>query len=118
MTRPPKIDAYDFGRIEIDGQTYTSDVVILPAGVQSGWWREEGHVLKPGDVCAVLEAAPEVLVIGQGASGCMCVADETLACLKQSGIEAICALTGRAVHIYNERRERGAGVAAALHLTC
>ena len=46
----PRIDTYVFGRIEIDGCTYTSDVIILPTGVRDNWWRDEGHKLKPGDL--------------------------------------------------------------------
>ena len=115
---PPGISSYSFGRIEIEGRTYTSDVIILPSGVRSNWWRDEGHTLEPGDLTAVLEASPEVLVIGQGTHGVMRVTDETLACLKQAGIEAVCAPTPRAVEVYNEHRRQGEIVAAALHLTC
>jgi hypothetical protein len=118
MSDPPRVESYEFGRIKIDGRMYTADVIILPSGVRSNWWREEGHVLKPGDLAAVLDDPPNVLVIGQGAQGCMSVTDETLACLEQAGIEAFCAPTARAVEIYSERRSRGEVVAAAFHLTC
>jgi len=114
----PRIDTYSFGHIEIDGRTYNGDVVILPAGVRSDWWREEGHTLKPGDLTDVLEASPHVVVIGQGAHGLMNVTEETLTRLKQAGIEAVCVPTARAVEVYNERSQRGEKVAAALHLTC
>ena len=117
-SRQPKIGAYEFGRIEIDGQTYTSDVIVLPTGVSSNWRRDEGHTLKPADLSAVLEASPEVLVVGQGAYGAMRVTDETLASLKDAGIEAVCTPTAQAAEIYNERTQRGEAVAAALHLTC
>jgi hypothetical protein len=118
MGKQPRIDSYQFGRIEIDGRVYTSDVIILPGGVKGNRWREEGHALKPSDLSAVLEAFPKVLVVGQGAHGCMSVPEATLACLKQAGIEAICAPTAQAVELYNERARRGEPVAAALHLTC
>lgn len=114
----PRIDAYSFGRIEVDGRTYTSDVVILPTGVKGDWWREEGHMLKPADLAEVLDASPDVLVVGQGAQACMKVAEETLVCLEQAGIKPVCAPTARAVEVYNERAQRGENVVAALHLTC
>jgi hypothetical protein len=114
----PRAGAYRFGRIEIDGRTYTSDVIILPTGVQANWWRDEGHVLKPEDLHDVVDASPDVLVIGQGAHGGMRVAKETLTHLREAGIEAVCAPTGQAVEMYNERRRGGERVAAALHLTC
>lgn len=118
MAGQPKIGSYAFGRIEIDGQTYTSDVIILPSGVRSNWWRDEGHALKPTDLSTVLEASPKVLVVGQGAYGYMNVADETLTCLQKAGIEAVCLPTARAVEVYNQRCRQGDLTAAALHLTC
>ncbi len=118
MSTQPRIGAYRFGGIEIDGRTYTSDVVILPSGVSDNWRRAEGHTLAPGDLAAVLEACAKVLVVGQGAYGYLKVPRETLTCLKQAGIEAVCMPTGRAVEVYNERCRRGEAVAAALHLTC
>jgi hypothetical protein len=117
-TTRPRIEAYSFGRITIDGQTYTKDVIILPAGVRPNWWRDEGHALKPADLTAVLQARPAVLVIGQGAHGYMQVTEEALASLKQAGIETVCAATSQAVEIYNQRHQAGDNVAAALHLTC
>jgi hypothetical protein len=118
MSTQPRIGVYEFGRIEIDGRTYTSDVIILPTGVRANWWRDEGHALKPEDLRDVLDASPDVLVIAQGAHGCMRVAGETLACLREAGIEAVCAPTEQAVKVYNERCKSDQRVAAALHLTC
>ncbi len=66
-----KIDDYDFGRIVIDGKTYTSDVIVYPERLDTSWWRKEGHLLQPEDITEVLDAEPEVLIIGTGYSGCM-----------------------------------------------
>ena len=118
MAGNPRVGSYSFGRIEIDGRTFTSDVIILPTGVKANWWRDAGHLLKPEDLTDVLKASPEVLVIGEGASGLMKVAGETHAWLTDAGIEAICLPTAQAVEVYNERAARGEKVAAALHLTC
>lgn len=115
---PPRLGTYSFGRIEIDDQPYDSDVIVLPGGVKDNWWREQGHTLKPGDLSVVLDAAPEVLVIGQGAQGRMKVTDEALASLYRAGIEVVCLPTAQAVEVYNERCRLGDVVAAALHLTC
>ncbi|HUU83229.1 MAG TPA: hypothetical protein VM243_06965 [Phycisphaerae bacterium] len=41
MTTPPRVDSYEFGRIEIDGHTYTSDVIILRSGVRGNWHRDK-----------------------------------------------------------------------------
>ena len=118
MNTQPHINAYSFGRIDIDGRTYTADVIILPGHVQADWWREEGHVLKPADLVAVLEASPQILVVGQGACGRMEVPAATLVWLQQAGIEVVCGKTPQAVEAYNERSKGTQKVAAALHLTC
>jgi hypothetical protein len=114
---PAKIESYQFGRIVIDGQAHYKDIIILPDRVLTGWWRKEGHALHPQDLEAVFEAAPEVLVVGQGASGLMRVADETKRALQDAGIELIALPTGKAVETFNHLRNKRA-VAAALHLTC
>ena len=33
------IDAYDFGRIVIDENAFTTDVIIFPDRVMDEWWR-------------------------------------------------------------------------------
>ena len=114
---PAKIESYEFGHIVIDGKAHHKDVIILPGRVVAGWWRKEGHALYPEDLKAVLDAAPEVLVVGQGASGLMRVTQETEQALRNAGIEIIALPTGQAVEAYNRLRGERA-VAAALHLTC
>jgi hypothetical protein len=114
---PPKIDSYKFGQIVIDGQSYTSDVIILPDRVIAGWWRIEGHSLHTQDLQAVFEVSPEVLVIGQGAVSRMRVPDSTCQALKAAGIEVIAQPTKEAIESYNSLRQQRT-VAAALHLTC
>lgn len=113
----PQIEDYRFGRIVIDGQAHTQDVIILPDRVLGGWWRREGHALHPGDLEAVLDARPEVLVVGEGADGRLQVTPETRRALRAAGIELIAQPTGEACGTYNELRARRP-VAAALHLTC
>jgi hypothetical protein len=107
-----KIDAYRFGQIVIDGTPHHKDVIVI-----AGWWRKEGHALHPQDLESVFGAAPEVLVVGQGASGLMQVTQETEMTLRDAGIELIAQPTGQAVETYNRLRDERA-VAAALHLTC
>lgn len=111
------IDAYRFGQIVIDGTPHHRDVIILPDRVIAGWWRKEGHTLHPKDLESVFEAAPEVLVVGQGAHGLMRITQEAELALHDAGIELIALPTGQAVETYNRLRDQRA-VAVALHLTC
>ena len=65
------IDDYSFGRTQIDGQTYTSDVIVFPDRVDGSWWRKDGHSLCMDDLADVVAAKPKVLVVGTGAYGAM-----------------------------------------------
>lgn len=113
----PKIESYRFGEIVINGRRYSDDVIVYPDRVEDSWWREEGHSLAPTDVWEVLQAPPEVLVIGQGSSARMDVPTEIRRQLQDAGIEVIAEPTPRAIETYNRLREKRR-VVAALHLTC
>jgi hypothetical protein len=114
---PPKIDSYHFGKIVIDGQAYDKDLIIAPHGVTPNWWRAEGHSLAMGDLEVVLEAPPEVLVIGQGAYGYMKLPDSIRQELESAGMEVLVQRTAEACQTYN-RLLVDRQVIAALHLTC
>jgi hypothetical protein len=111
------IDSYSFGRIVIDGKTYTSDLIIhADHKIDPSWWRIEGHLLQPEDLESVFRKRPEVLVIGTGHDGVMKVPGKTVLAIKENGIEVHVAKTGEAVKLFNNLS--GGKVAAALHLTC
>ncbi len=112
------IQDYGFGRIQIDGKTYTSDVIIYPDHVDGSWWRKEGHSLCVDDLKEVLETAPEVLVIGCGAMNVLRVPKEAQAEIESRGIELIAQPTAQACDTYNELAKTVRNVIAGLHLTC
>lgn len=112
-----KIDSYSFGRIVINGKTYTSDVIIYPARVDDSWWRREGHLLQFADLSELLQAKPDVLVIGTGYAGVMRVPRETIDLITAQGIEVKVERTSKAVALYNAL-QNGRMVIAALHITC
>jgi hypothetical protein len=66
------IEDYDFGILRIDGKEYHSDVIIYPENPHGGcrvdgsWWQKEGHRLDRTDLDDVVNARPEVLVVGTG----------------------------------------------------
>jgi hypothetical protein len=113
----PKIESYQFGEIVIDGRRYSADVIIYPDRIDSQWWRKEGHSLVPADLWEVLQAPPEILVIGQGSPGRMDVPAETRRKFEEAGIEVIVEPTTQACDTYNRLRGKRR-VVAALHLTC
>jgi hypothetical protein len=112
-----KIERYSFGSITIDGRTYTSDVIIYPERVDASWWRKEGHNLNIVDLKDVINAKPEVLVVGTGSPGLMKVPKETLSHLESKGIEVHVSLTAKAVELFNDLQSERK-VIAAFHLTC
>ena len=111
------IDSYSFGRMVIDGKTYTSDVILYPDKVDDSWWRKSGHLLQKEDLRDVIQYNPEILIVGTGAYGLMKILDEAKQFLEAEGIELISEETKEAYKIYNELKERKK-VVAAFHLTC
>lgn len=114
-----KIDNYKFGRITIDGNDFTNDVIIFPHQVKSNWWRKEGHNLYLEDLEEVVNEKPEILIIGKGAYGRMQVRKKVKEKLKEKGINEVIDLeTAEACEKFNNLVNTGKNVVAALHLTC
>ena len=113
-----KVSSYSFGSVDVDGRTYTGDIIILPDGrIVENWWRREGHRLCLDDIKQVLESNPEVVVVGTGASGMMKVTAEVEEALRKRGIELIVENTARACSTYNTISQVRR-TALAIHLTC
>ncbi len=113
-----KIDAYNFGKIDIGGKHYTSDVIISPDSIKDAWWRKAGHRLHIEDLDYVVSLKPDVLVVGTGYYGRMVVPHETKVFLETKGIEVRSMCTSEAVKEFNKLQQNYARIVAALHLTC
>ena len=101
----------------INGQRYTSDVIIYRDRVDDKWWRRKGHQLCVEDIEEAVQEKPEVLVVGTGYFGLMKVLPETKAFLASEKIELIVEKTRKACERFNEVHKSKRAV-AALHLTC
>lgn len=112
-----KITNYSFGRITINSETYTSDVIIYPDHVNSSWWRKEGHLLQVADLKEIISAGVPALIIGTGYYGTMRVPEETLEYLKSKNMEILFDNTQKAVKLFNDIASKKPAI-AALHLTC
>ena len=112
----PRIDDYRFGRIVVDGEEETADVILLPGRLVRSWWRLDGHRLVLEDLADVLDELPERLVVGTGAYGRLVPHADTVERLRARGIEVEALPTADAVRRYAELDP--ARTAAALHLTC
>lgn len=111
-----RLEDYRFGRVRVDGQEQTRDLIVLPDRVVTNWWRREGHRLVLEDLEAVLDELPERLVVGTGAAGQMRPDPSVLERLQERGVQVEVLPTDRAVARYGELDPRR--TAAALHLTC
>ncbi len=113
-----KIKSYEFGRIEIDGKVYTSDVIIYDDHVNSSWWRKEGHYLQVEDIEEILNTKPDVIILGTGKYGTMKVSNDVIKELESRSIEFVYANTDKACKRHNEMVSGEKRVITALHLTC
>jgi hypothetical protein len=113
-----EITRYRFGEIEIDGQTYTADVIITPERVVDTWWRKQGHNLAVADLAEIMAARPEILVVGTGYYGRMVIPGETRRYLQAQSVRLHEAHTREAVEAFNRLQRESARIVAALHLTC
>jgi hypothetical protein len=112
----PRIEGYRFGRVMVDGQEQTRDVIVLPNRVVTGWRRREGHALVLEDLEDVLSELPKLLLVGTGATGQMVPEPKALETLRGRGIHVEAMRTDEAVRRYGQLDP--ATTAAALHLTC
>jgi len=114
-----RIEKYSFGRMALGGREFRSDLIIHSDGrIQDNWWRAQGHNLHPDDITTVLEAGPEKLIIGTGASGLMSVSKSLLELCEERGIKVTASPTAEAAKSFNDIVEAGTSVAACFHLTC
>jgi len=111
-----ELENYTFGRILVDGEEQTRDLIVLPDRVVTGWWRRDGHSLAMEDLDEVLDELPERLILGCGHDGRLRPPAAVIEELERRGIAVEALHTGDAVRRYGEL---DAGrTAAALHLTC
>jgi len=85
--------------------------------VNDNWWRESGHLLRPGDLKEILKEPPETIIIGSGTYSAMKVPGELIEYLQAKGIKLIVQPTPRACRTFNKLRKKR-NIVAALHLSC
>lgn len=111
-----RLENYSFGRLTVDGEEHTKDVIVLPDRVVPNWWRRDGHSLVIEDLEDVLDELPGRLIVGRGAHGRLRPHPAVIEELRRRGVEVEVLDTAEAVERYRE--SDAAGTAAALHLTC
>ncbi|MCG3216896.1 MAG: Mth938-like domain-containing protein [Candidatus Heimdallarchaeota archaeon] len=112
------IEKYNFGRIKISGESYSSDLIVFPDEIKKKWWRKEGHSLCIEDLVELEGKQIDVLVVGTGAQNKMKVPTDVIQELNRKDIAVIVKKSSKAVEEYNKLVKENKKVAAALHLTC
>ena len=112
------VESYRFGKIQVQGKSYSSDLIIFPDSIHSNWWRKKGHLLHLEDLEILKDTKIDLLVIGTGSIGRMKVPEEVINQLKQRGIDVLVCKSSEAVERYNNLAKTGNTTALAIHLTC
>ena len=60
------IDGYWPGRIVIDGHSYDASLIVSPGRIVTGWGPTCAGDLNQDHIAALIELAPQVIVIGTG----------------------------------------------------
>ena len=112
------ITEFSFGTIVVDGQICNNDIKIVQGRLISNWWRRSGHSVEVEDVQDVLDANPQILVIGKGQPGYMRTTDSLRGHLQENNIKLIEESTTDAVKIFNRLLGDGKRVAGGFHVGC
>jgi len=119
MMPMPAIDAYQFGRMTINGKLFTTDLIILPSGkVIDNWRRKTGHSLEYNDLKTLIQTEPETIIVGTGASGAMQVTQNLLSQLNDLAIHVDIHSNKKAITLYNQKITTNRNISACFHLTC
>jgi hypothetical protein len=112
------IEKYSSGRIIVNDITYNQDLKIIQGQVVENWWRKTGHLVDVDDLKDVLDASPDIIVIGTGYAENMRVSEDLTSEIRKRDIALIADNTNKAVRTFNDLFSKGKNVSGAFHLTC
>ena len=98
------------------------DCKVWPSGAREWRWGETGTHHSPGiqptDIEEILSQNVDVIVLGRGQLGRLCISTETEDLLRKRGISYHVEKTRKAVALFNELVQRGKRVGGVFHSTC
>ncbi len=112
------ITDFAFGKIVVNGKTYSDDIKIVRGQVISDWWRKRGHRVDVEDVADILESRPDIVVIGKGSPGLMKSSSSLRDYLNGNNVELIEKKTAKAIEVFNKLYQEWKRVAAGFHISC
>lgn len=117
----PRIRAFDWGRLEVEGHGSFKDAKLWPGGARGWDWNETGTRhdpgIQPADVQELLDNGARVVVLSRGVNERLRVMPATLDLLRGRGVEAEVLASEEAVRRYNELVGEAA-VGGLIHSTC
>jgi hypothetical protein len=116
----PAITHYSLGKMAINGNTYESDLVILPGGKVSHWpFDESSHEISPDHLNSSISDQVITIIIGTGYAGMAYLtspAKDMIEELKSKGVMVHVMRSSKAVELYNASSKEG--LLAFFHLNC
>ena len=112
------ITDFSFGKIVVNGKTYSDDIKIVRGQVIADWWRKSGHRVDVEDIADILESGPDIVIIGKGAPGLMQTSTHLRESMVANNIVLIEKKTSKAIEVFNKLFQEGRNVAAGFHITC
>ena len=112
----PAITHYSFGKMIVDGQSFTNELQILPDGTVKEWSPRDPHYILAKDIEEIVRSDIKVLIIGIGANGEAAIPAATLEILESNNIKVHIANTYEAVKLFNVSAKEALG--AIFHLNC
>jgi len=113
------INGYSFGKIQVNDEVFTRDIIVSNQNIYPNWWRKEGHNLYIVDIKEYIEKEkPEYVVIGTGYYGIMKVSEEVKQYFEKMNLKVFIGKTKDAVEKFNELVSKNVRVIGFFHLTC
>ena len=112
------IEKYTSGLIVVNNKTYHQDLKIIQGQVVDNWWRKTGHLVDVNDMKDVLDASPDIVVIGTGYAENMRMSEDLTSETRHRDIKLVAEDTYKAVQTFNELFSKGKNVSGVFHLTC
>ena len=115
-SKGPAITSYSFGKMIVDGKTYTNELQVFPTGVVKKWSPQDPHYILPSDIEEIVKSGIDTIIIGTGDSGNAGVPEKTLNFLKSKSITIHVLNTHKAMELFNSSLKDKLG--AVFHLNC
>jgi len=116
------IEATEFGAITVDGKTYHHDVVVRLSGkVEKRRKRLSkqrygtSHVVSKAEAKSLFEKGCDLLVVGTGQDGNVCLSPEASAYFAKKDCRVVLQRTPEAIQTFNRSPDRKIGL---MHVTC